>query len=53
MGAVHREKLLLMRNDIAIDKERYNIYRDELLILIVSQKKDNIWLLEEMYPDSR
>ena len=39
MGTVHRETLLLMRNDIAIDKERYNIYRDELLILILSQKR--------------
>ena len=38
MCVTHHGILLTMRNDVAIDKERYKMYRDEVLISFVSQK---------------
>ena len=36
-GAIQNGTLLLMRNDIVIDKERHKIHRDEVLIPFVLQ----------------
>ena len=39
VGAIQHGILLLMRNDVAMDKERYKIYIDEESIPFVSQTR--------------